>query len=80
MGVPRELALGAIRFSFGRESTREDVDRAIEVVPAVVAKVRKLAGALGRADGRTGGRAAGRKEKIAGPAVPPYRRTAGDSE
>jgi cysteine desulfurase len=48
MGVPRELALGAIRFSFGRESTREDVDRAVEVVPAVVAKVRKLAGVLGR--------------------------------
>ena len=39
MGVPRELALGAIRFSFGRESTGEDVDRAVEVVPAVVAKV-----------------------------------------
>ena len=49
MGVPRELALGAIRFSFGRESTMEDVDRAVEVVPAVVAKVRKLASVLGRA-------------------------------
>jgi cysteine desulfurase len=49
MGVPRELALGAIRFSFGRESTIEDVDRAVEVVPGVVAKVRKLASVLGRA-------------------------------
>ncbi len=49
MGVPRELALGAIRFSLGRESTMEDVDRAVEVVPPVVAKVRKLAGVLGRA-------------------------------
>jgi cysteine desulfurase len=49
MGLPRELALGAIRFSFGRESTMEDVDRAVEVVPPVVAKVRKLAGVLGRA-------------------------------
>ena len=49
MGVPRDLALGAIRFSFGRESTMEDVDRAVEVVPTVVAKVRKLAGVLGRA-------------------------------
>ncbi len=48
MGVPRELALGAIRFSFGRESTMADVERAAEVVPAVVAKVRKLAGVLGR--------------------------------
>jgi cysteine desulfurase len=60
MGVPRELALGAIRFSFGRESTQQDVDRAVEVIPAVVAKVRKLAGVLGRVDGRTGGRADGR--------------------
>jgi cysteine desulfurase len=51
MGMPRELALGAIRFSFGRDSTREDVERAAEVMPAVVAKVRKLAGVLGRAGG-----------------------------
>jgi cysteine desulfurase len=48
MGVPRERALGTIRFSFGRESTMADVDRAAEVVPAVAAKVRKLAGVLGR--------------------------------
>jgi len=52
MGVPRELALGTIRFSLGRESTRDDIDRAVEVVPAVVAKVRRLAGVLGRAAGR----------------------------
>jgi cysteine desulfurase len=49
MGVPRDLALGAIRFSLGRESTTEDVDRVAEVMPSVVAKVRQLAGVLGRA-------------------------------
>ena len=48
MGVPRDLALGAIRFSLGRESTAADVDRVAEVMPAVAAKVRKLAGVLGR--------------------------------
>jgi cysteine desulfurase len=48
MGVPRDLALGAIRFSFGRQSTPQDVERVAEVMPAVVAKVRKLAGVLGR--------------------------------
>jgi cysteine desulfurase len=48
MGVPRELALGAIRFSLGRESTAEDIARVAEVMPGVVAKVRKLAGVLGR--------------------------------
>ncbi|HEX2220345.1 MAG TPA: cysteine desulfurase family protein [Gemmatimonadales bacterium] len=49
MGVPRDLALGAIRFSFGRESTAEDVERVAEAMPGVVAKVRRLAGVLGRA-------------------------------
>lgn len=56
MGVPRELALGAIRFSFGRESTEADVDRAAAVVPQVVSKVRKLASVLGRAGGQAVGR------------------------
>jgi cysteine desulfurase len=48
MGVPRELALGAIRFSLGRQSSEADVDRAAQAMPDVVAKVRKLAGVLGR--------------------------------
>ncbi len=48
MGVPRELALAAIRFSLGRQSTAGDVERVVEVMPGVVAKVRKLAGMLGR--------------------------------
>jgi cysteine desulfurase len=48
MGVPHDLALGTIRFSFGRESSMQEVERAAEVVPSVVAKVRKLAGVLGR--------------------------------
>jgi cysteine desulfurase len=48
MGIPRELALGAIRFSLGHETTPADIERAAEVFPAVVNKVRKLAGALGR--------------------------------
>ena len=49
MGVPRELALGAIRFSFGHATTRADIARAADVFPGVVGKVRKLAGVLGRA-------------------------------
>jgi cysteine desulfurase len=48
MGVPRELALGTLRFSLGHESGEADVARAAEVFPAVVGKVRKLAGLLGR--------------------------------
>ena len=49
MGVPRELALGAVRLSLGHGTTVDDVARAAEVMPGVVAKVRKLAGVLGRA-------------------------------
>lgn len=49
MGVPRETALGAIRFSLGHDTTSADIDRATEVFPTVVGKVRNLAGVLGRA-------------------------------
>jgi cysteine desulfurase len=49
LGIGRELALGAVRFSLGHQSVEGDVDRAAAVMPAVVAKVRKLAGVLGRA-------------------------------
>ncbi len=49
MGVPRDLALGQLRFSFGHESTMTDVERVAAAFPKVVARARKLAGALGRA-------------------------------
>jgi cysteine desulfurase len=49
MGVPRDLALGTLRFSFGHASSAADVARAAEIFPPVVEKVRKLAGLLGRA-------------------------------
>lgn len=49
MGVPRELALGVLRFSLGRETTEDDIARVVEAFPAVADKVRKLAEVLGRA-------------------------------
>ena len=49
IGVPRDLALGALRFSFGHATSDADVARAVGVFPTVVDKVRKLAGVLGRA-------------------------------
>jgi cysteine desulfurase len=61
MGVPRDRALGAIRFSFGRESTQEEVERAAAIVPPVVTKVRKLASVLGRAGGQTISRSDGQQ-------------------
>jgi cysteine desulfurase len=84
MGVPRDLALGAIRFSLGRETTATDIERAVEVVPSVVEKVRKLASVLGRTGGtterRNDGRAVERNDaptaRIEATAIPPYRPTA----
>jgi cysteine desulfurase len=46
MGVPRELAQGSLRLSLGWASTADDVDLALEAVPAGVAQLRKMAGAL----------------------------------
>jgi cysteine desulfurase len=41
MGVDRGLAVGAVRFSLGYDTTGEDVDRALAVVPRVAASLRR---------------------------------------
>jgi cysteine desulfurase len=43
LGRNDELARGAIRFSFGKDNTIEDVDRLMEVLPKAVESLRKLA-------------------------------------
>jgi cysteine desulfurase len=43
IGTPRELAQGSLRFSFGAASTEADVDAAIEVLPDVVERARRVA-------------------------------------
>src|SRR5262249_37074098 len=40
MGVPRDVAQSAIRFSLGRCPRREDIDRVLEILPPVVQKLR----------------------------------------
>jgi cysteine desulfurase len=40
MGLPRELALASVRFSFGWASTMQDVEHALAVIPAAVAQLR----------------------------------------
>jgi len=42
LGRNNELARGAIRFSFGKDNTDEDVDYVLEVLPRVVEKLRQL--------------------------------------
>jgi cysteine desulfurase len=49
MGVPRELAAAAVRFSFGSLSTPEQVPQVADAYGRVVAKVRQLRQALARA-------------------------------
>ena len=48
MGVPRELGVAALRFSFGKENTAEDVETLIAALPKIVEKVRHLSAVLHR--------------------------------
>ena len=48
MGVPRELGIAALRFSFSKDSTIEDVAAVAEALPRVVEKVRSLSAVLHR--------------------------------
>src|SRR5881275_16375 len=48
MGVPRELGVAALRFSFGKENTAEDVEALIGALPKIVEKVRHQSAVLHR--------------------------------
>ena len=48
MGVPRELGVAALRFSFGRDNTTEDVEAVAAALPKIVEKVRALSAVLHR--------------------------------
>lgn len=48
-GTPMERAHGSIRFSLGRENTREDIDYVLDVLPKVIKKIREMSTAAGRA-------------------------------
>ncbi len=43
MGIPRELAQGAMRFSLGWSTTDAEIDLALEAVPAAVARLARFA-------------------------------------
>jgi cysteine desulfurase len=42
IGLPYEAAHGSLRFTLGKETTQVDVDRVLEVLPPIVAKLREL--------------------------------------
>ena len=45
MSVPAERARASMRFSFGRFNTDADVDKALEIIPAVISKLRAMSAA-----------------------------------
>lgn len=49
IGLPREAAKCTLRFSLGRFTTPEDVDYALEAVPAAVERLRAISPAYGKA-------------------------------
>jgi len=42
LGLPPEQAHGSLRFTMGRENTEADVERVLEVLPGIVAKLRAM--------------------------------------
>ena len=42
MGLTKEQALSSVRFSFGRFTEKDDIDRVMEVLPGVVERIRQL--------------------------------------
>lgn len=42
IGVPHEIAHGSIRFSVGEDTTEEDVDYTLEVLPGIINKLRAM--------------------------------------
>lgn len=48
MGLPHEAAHGSVRFSLGRSNTEADIDKIIEIMPPVVARLRAMSPLYGK--------------------------------
>jgi len=42
MGFPQERVMGSVRFSLGRTTTREEIERVLEVLPPIVERMRRV--------------------------------------
>lgn len=42
LGLPYEAAHGALRFTLGKKTTEEDIDKVLEVLPGIVESLRKI--------------------------------------
>jgi cysteine desulfurase len=50
MGVPPDVARGSVRLTVGKDNTGEDIDRLLEVLPNIVARLRSLSPLAGAAE------------------------------
>lgn len=48
MGLPHEVAHGSVRFSLGRSNSEADIDKIIEIMPPVVARLRAMSPLYGK--------------------------------
>jgi len=44
MGIPHDIALGALRLTLGKQTTEADIDTVLDVLPGIIEKVRRLNG------------------------------------
>jgi cysteine desulfurase len=44
MGIPHEVALGALRLTLGKKTIEADIDAVLEILPGIIEKVRQVAG------------------------------------
>ena len=42
LGLPHEIAHGSLRMTLGRDTTKEEIDRVLEILPGIVDKLRKM--------------------------------------
>jgi cysteine desulfurase len=42
MGIPHEHAHGSLRFSLGKQNTKKDIEKVIEVLPSIVKRLREM--------------------------------------
>jgi cysteine desulfurase len=70
-GIRKQWAQGALRFTVGRETTDEDVDVVLQVLPEIVGRVRSFDRGVSRASRSSPGNSEGRDPASAlGPATP----------
>ncbi|MFC1617930.1 cysteine desulfurase NifS [Patescibacteria group bacterium] len=42
LGVPKEFSHGSLRFSMGKDNSEQDIDLVLEVMPKIIARLRKM--------------------------------------